>query len=115
MEYSHELVMANDDLPFKLFLFEGKDGNYFRDKLWHRSVEIFAVFDGKMDFFLNDECYPLRAGEFLLVNSNEIHSINAPEPNKTIVLQMSLDTFSDYFTGSSISVSPMDPKRRTHS
>lgn len=99
MEYSHELVMANDDLPFKLFLFEGKDGNYFRDKHWHRSVEIFAVFDGKMDFFLNDECYPLRAGEFLLVNSNEIHSINAPEPNKTIVLQMSLDTFSDYFTG----------------
>ena len=31
-EYSHELVMANEDLPFKMFLFEGKDGNDFLDK-----------------------------------------------------------------------------------
>lgn len=99
MEFSHELVMSNEDLPFKLFLFEGKDGNYYRDKHWHRSVEIFAVFEGEMDFFLNDERYPLRAGEFILVNSNEIHSINAPQENKTIVLQMPLDTFEDYFTG----------------
>lgn len=98
MEYSHELVMANDDLPFKMFLFEGKDGNYYRDKHWHRSVEIFAVFDGKIDFFLNNECYPLRPGEFLLVNSNEIHSIHAQEPNKTVVLQIALNTFSNYFT-----------------
>lgn len=98
-EYSHELVITNEDLPFKMFLFEGKDGNYFRDKHWHRSVEIFAVFDGEMDFFLNDVCCPLRAGEFLLVNSNEIHSIHAPNPNKTIVLQIPLDTFADYFTG----------------
>lgn len=99
MEFSHELVMSNEDLPFKLFLFEGKDGNYYRDKHWHRSVEIFAVFEGEMDFFLNDERYPLHAGEFILVNSNEIHSINAPQENKTIVLQMPLDTFEDYFTG----------------
>lgn len=99
MQYSHELIMSNEDLPFKLFLFEGKDGNYYRDKHWHRSVEIFAVFEGKMDFFLNDERYPLAAGEFILVNSNEIHSINAPHSNKTIVLQMPLDTFEDYFTG----------------
>lgn len=99
MEFSHELVMSNEDLPFKLFLFEGKDGNYYRDKHWHRSVEIFAVFEGEMDFFLNDERYPLHAGEFILVNSNEIHSINAPQENKTIVLQMPLNTFKDYFTG----------------
>lgn len=99
MEFSHELVMANDDLPFKLFLFEGKNGNYFRDKHWHRSVEIFAVFEGEMDFFLNDVRYPLHPGEFILVNSNEIHSIDASRPNRTIVLQMALDTFEDYFTG----------------
>lgn len=99
MEFSHELIMPNEDLPFKLFLFEGKDGNYCRDKHWHRSVEIFAVFEGEMDFFLNDERYPLGAGEFILVNSNEIHSIHAPNPNRTVVIQMPLKTFEDYFTG----------------
>lgn len=99
MEFSHELVMSNEDLPFKLFLFEGKDGNYNRDKHWHRSVEIFAVFDGEIEFFLNDVCYLLKEGEFILVNSNEIHSIHAPHKNKTIVLQIPLATFADYFTG----------------
>lgn len=99
MEFSQELIMPNEDLPFKMFLFEGKDGNYYRDKHWHRSVEIFAVFEGKMDFFLNDEKYSLHPGEFVLVNSNEIHSINAPNANKTVVIQMPLKTFEDYFTG----------------
>lgn len=99
MEYSHELIMPNDDIPFKLFLFEGKDGHYVREKHWHRSVELFAVFEGNLKFYLNDRAYPLRTGEFMLVNSNEIHSIDAPEPNRTIVLQIPLKTFEDYYTG----------------
>ena len=99
MEFNHELILPNEDLPFKMFLFEGKDGNYYRDKHWHRSVEIFAVFEGEMDFYLNDECFPLHSGEFILVNSNEIRSINVPNPNKTVVIQMPLKTFEDYFTG----------------
>ena len=99
MEFNHELILPNEDLPFKMFLFEGKDGNYYRDKHWHRSVEIFAVFEGEMDFYLNDECFPLHSGEFILENSNEIRSINVPNPNKTVVIQMPLKTFEDYFTG----------------
>ena len=35
----------------------------------------------------------------MLVNSNEIHSIDAQEKNQTVVLQMPLKTFEDYFTG----------------
>ena len=99
MEFSHELIVPNEDLPFKMFLFEGKDGNYFRDKHWHRSVEIFAVFEGALDFYLNNDDIPLSPGRFMLVNSNEIHSISSPEPNLTVVLQIPLKTFEDYFTG----------------
>lgn len=99
MEFSHELIIPNQDLPFKMFLFEGHDGNYFRGKHWHRSVELFAVFEGTLKFYLNDEIYPLQAGRFMLVNSNEIHSIDSPVPNKTIVLQIPLKTFEDYYTG----------------
>ena len=29
--YKHELVVPNEDLPFKLFVFEGKEGNYVRN------------------------------------------------------------------------------------
>ena len=99
MDFSHELILPNDDLPFKLFLFGGKDGNYYCEKHWHHSVEIFAVFEGQIDFYLNNECISLGSGEFILVNSNEIHSIYSALPNKTVVLQMPLKTFEDYFTG----------------
>lgn len=99
MEFSHELIMPNQGLPFKVFLFEGGEGNYFRDKHWHRSVELFAVYEGSLKFYLNEQVYPLRTGEFMLVNSNEIHSVDSPEPNRTIVLQIPLKTFEDYYTG----------------
>ena len=51
----HEVIVPNRGLPFKLFLFEGKDGKYIRDKHWHRSVEIFAVKNGSLNFFLNEK------------------------------------------------------------
>lgn len=95
-DYTHELVLPNEDLPFKLFLFEGKDGNYQRAKHWHRSVEIFLVLEGELEFFINSTPLPLCAIDFVIVNPNEIHSIKAPRPNTTIVVQIPLFYFSDY-------------------
>ena len=54
--------------------------------------------DGELTFFLNQEEYPLTAGKFLIINSNEIHSINALEKNRTAVLQIPLKQFEGYFT-----------------
>ena len=51
MEFQHELIIPNEGLPFKVFLFEGGNGNYVREKHWHTSVEIFAVMEGRLDFF----------------------------------------------------------------
>lgn len=98
MEYSHEIVMPNDDIPFKMFIFEGRDGNYMREKHWHRSIEIFALFEGELEFYINEVRYPLHPGEFMLVNSNEIHSIHSPKKNLTVVLQIPLATFEKYYT-----------------
>ena len=93
MEFQHELIIPNEGLPFKVFLFEGGNGNYVREKHWHTSIEIFAVMEGHLEFFMNKEEYPLKAGEQLIINSNEIHSIHAAERNKTVVLQIPLKQF----------------------
>lgn len=98
MEFQHELIIPNEGLPFKVFLFEGENGNYVREKHWHTSIEIFAVMEGSLDFFVNKEEYPLKAGEQIIINSNELHSIHAIEKNKTIVLQIPLKQFENYFT-----------------
>ena len=98
MKFQHELIIPNEGLPFKVFLFEGGNGNYVREKHWHTSIEIFAVMEGHLEFFMNKEEYPLKAGEQLIINSNEIHSIHAAERNKTVVLQIPLKQFENYFT-----------------
>lgn len=95
-DFNHELIIPNEDIPFKLFLFEGGKGNYRRAKHWHRSVEIFLVMEGALKFFINNSSVPLAAVDFVIVNSNEVHSIEAPDPNTTIVLQIPASCFVGY-------------------
>ena len=38
----NEQIDTEDGLPFKLFLFEGREGHYHREKHWHRSIAILA-------------------------------------------------------------------------
>ncbi|MEG1848563.1 MAG: AraC family transcriptional regulator [Lachnospiraceae bacterium] len=96
MEFKHELVLPNHDLPFRMFVFEGKNGNYQVVKHWHNSVELFLVFEGEIDFYINTSYFSLSSGEFILVNSNEIHSIEAPKENFTLVLQIPPEMFQAY-------------------
>ena len=112
MGFEHELIIPNEGFPFKLFQFEGKDGHYVREKHWHRSIEIFAVFEGTLAFFINEEEYPLGSGEFILLNSNEIHSISSPEANRTIVLQIPMNVLRNVETGEGLILFTHSPKRR---
>lgn len=112
MGFEHELIIPNEGFPFKLFQFEGKDGHYVREKHWHRSIEIFAVFEGTLAFFINEEEYPLGSGEFILLNSNEIHSISSPEVNRTIVLQIPMNVLRNVETGEGLILFTHSPKRQ---
>ena len=112
MGFEHELIIPNEGFPFKLFQFEGKDGHYVREKHWHRSIEIFAVFEGTLAFFINEEEDPLGSGEFILLNSNEIHSISSPEANRTIVLQIPMNVLRNVETGGGLILFTHSPKRQ---
>ena len=69
MEFQHELVIPDEGLPFKFFLFEGSQGNYVREKHWHTSIEIFAVMEGSLTFYLNDETQSRGADDHQLQRS----------------------------------------------
>lgn len=96
MEFRHELVMPNEHLPFRIFIFEGKDGNYKVSKHWHRSLELFLVLEGSITFYVNSQPYLISGKDFIIANSNEIHAIDSPQPNKTIVVQIPLQAFDGY-------------------
>lgn len=104
MDFKYEMILPNEDLPFKMFLFEGKDGNYKRAKHWHKSVEIFLVTEGELEFYIDSTCLPLRAGEFVIVNSNEVHSVDSPLPNRTVVVQIPCGCFEGYLKEDSYAI-----------
>ena len=112
MRVSHELIIPEEGFPFKLFLFEGNLGNYRREKHWHRSIEIFAVCSGELEFHIDNRKWHLTPGNFMIVNSNEVHSVDSPLPNETIVLQIPLKLFEDYFTGEQFIWFSHEPGRR---
>ena len=66
----------------KCFYLRENNGNYVGEKHWHGSLEIFAIFEGSLRFFLHEKEYLLKAGEFIIVNSNEVHSVFSPKPNR---------------------------------
>ena len=114
MQFAHELIVPEVGFPFKLFLFEGREGHYHREKHWHRSIEIFAVCDGELEFKIDEKTWHLTAGEFMIVNSNEVHEVDSPLPNETIVLQIPLKVFEKYYTGEQLSGLRMNRDVRTH-
>lgn len=112
MEFRHELVIPNEDIPFRMFIFEGAKGGYSVAKHWHRSLEIFALMEGEIDFYINADSFRLdREHPLLLVNSNEIHSIDAPRENRIVVLQIPVDFYQAYGDGGLIRFRQLDGRR----
>ena len=96
--YRQEAVVPDRGLPFKLFRFEGGEGKYIREAHQHHSIEIFAVREGKADFYLSDKKCVLTAGELVIVNSNETHSIHASGRNEAMVLQIPMEEQTLWFS-----------------
>ena len=113
MQFAHELIVPEVGFSFKLFLFEGREGHYHREKHWHRSIEIFAVCDGELEFKIDEKTWHLTAGEFMIVNSNEVHEVDSPLPNETIVLQIPLKVFENIIQESNLSGLRMNRDVRT--
>ncbi len=40
---------------------------------WHKELECIVVLDGKLNYYVNDQTYPLHAGEGIIVNTNRLH------------------------------------------
>lgn len=100
MAIEKEFIITDEKFPFKLFLFEGSSGFYKREMHWHRMIEIFAVSEGQLVFYIDKAPRVLKSGEFVIVNANELHSIYAPSPNQTIVLQFPLELIRGYCNSS---------------
>ncbi|WP_241247438.1 helix-turn-helix transcriptional regulator [Lactobacillus acetotolerans] len=73
----HEVVKPIDPLPVWLYIFNKLDEKGYIAPHWHYGIELSFTMNGKMDdFTINGKHYCPTTGRILVVNTQEIHSIN---------------------------------------
>ena len=98
MNYEHEVVVPRAGMPFKIDIFEGAGGNYTREPHWHNSVELFAVYEGSLTFIFREKQIRVDCGDFIIINTNELHSVRADEENMSVYVQIPISEFKNYLT-----------------
>jgi len=75
--YFHEIVKPIDPLPVWLYIFDNLNEHGYIAPHWHYGIELSFTISGQMDnFIINGKHYRPKNGRILLVNTQEIHSID---------------------------------------
>ena len=85
-ESIHETVTVDPGIPVRCFTYE--DAGILVPAHWHHSLEILLIESGGMTVTLNDARLSLRAQDFVLIGSGDLHSTNCPEHSRVRVLQI---------------------------
>ena len=85
-ESIHENVIVEPDLQVRCFSYE--DAGVRVPAHWHHSLEILLIATGSMEANINDMRLLLHEGDFVLVNSGDIHSTGCSEHSRICVLQI---------------------------
>lgn len=101
--FKHELVKLDLPLPIRVLQF-----NYNRDETnlkvdlhWHKSIEIILPKKGDLNYIINGNNECLKAGNVLIINSNEIHRTEwtrETERYEGYCVQIDYDYFKKYYS-----------------
>ncbi len=90
MTYYYEFIQAEAILPVKAFI-------HSIDKIelhWHEHMEFIMALKGSINIKVDEDQYVLNAGDFILINSNQVHSIyKTGESNLLLAVQINPDFF----------------------
>lgn len=91
LDTSHESVPYENPLfsmrIFTVFFEQSADCKLFPWH-YHQEVELLAILDGAMQIETKNRIYDLKAGDLLVMGSNEVHRSRKKEQVKYVVLQM---------------------------
>lgn len=91
MNFTHEIITLEENIPVKLFDFIADNPNRKIPKHWHKSLEFLYCMSGSLLVSINSNIYEMQKGDLILINSNIIHSTFSPEKSHIFVMQIPLD------------------------
>lgn len=92
--YEDQMPIVNGRrYPFHCFIANTKGHEFNVDPHWHYYIELLFFLEGAANVILGNERYQVSDGDFVLINSREVHSITCPEGRTTkyIVIKLDLD------------------------
>lgn len=100
MEYMHEMIKFDAQLPVKIFTFKSINPNKIIPKHWHLSSELLFCVSGSLIVWKGSKKYVLYPNDIILINPNEIHSTQSPDDNYILVIQFPLSFLQKISDGS---------------
>lgn len=100
MSFAHEMInYTNELVPVKWIIHDIEDMIDAVLPHWHTSIEITFIYQGNVDIFtVNNNACQIQSGDFVVVNSAEIHSaISAKDKHvRGVTILIPYDLFKKY-------------------
>ncbi|MEH7547472.1 MULTISPECIES: AraC family transcriptional regulator [Bacillaceae] len=93
MKYPYESVVINEEVPMLMLMTSVR----YVAMHWHDRIEFLFVLSGKIQVLVGSEEYSLKENDLLLINSNEVHGVEASEDNRVLLLQIPLSFIKKWY------------------
>lgn len=86
-------VVNGERYPFHSFITDSKGNNFVVDPHWHYYIELLYILEGNASVILGNERFFVSYGDFVIINSREVHSITCKKgiPTRYIVIKFDVD------------------------
>lgn len=86
----YEKISPTDNYSYKIFSFQSKSSDRLIPPHWHESLELLFCLSGEVEVIFIGQTYRLQAKEFIVINSNHVHSTRSPVLSECLVIQFPL-------------------------
>lgn len=100
MNYYQEKIQTDSIIPAQIYIGNSKGDSCHYPLHWHDYLEFDLVLEGTIKVRINGKQREVGAGEFLFVNSGELHETDADHKNqmRAITILLSYNLLKEYFS-----------------
>ena len=94
MQCKYEIVKNQEGLPIRISIYRAN----INETHWHDAIEIILVLKGLIHVRIGSDRYLLKENDFVLINSNELHSVSKEtDDNMILVLLIKMDFYFAFY------------------
>ena len=98
MNYEHEVVVPRAGMPFKIDIFEGRAATTPESRIGTIRWRSLPFMRAAWSLSCAKKKIRVESGEFIIINTNELHSIRAEKANLAVYVQIPISEFKNYLT-----------------